>query len=111
MAPPSCGTPRAGPPPGTGHPNMIDRIGNCRILSEIGSGGMAVVYKATQESLNRTVAVKALKSSAASEASFAVRFEREALSVAALQHENIIQVYDFQRHNSEAYIVMEYVEG
>ena len=90
---------------------MIDRIGNCRILSEIGSGGMAVVYKATQESLNRTVAIKALKATAAAEASFAVRFEREALSVATLQHENIVQVYDFQRHDDNAYIVMEFVEG
>ena len=87
------------------------RIGNCRVVGEIGSGGMAVVYKAIQEPLSRTVAIKALKSVAASEPNFLVRFEREAVSVAALQHENIITVYDFHRENGLAYIVMEFVEG
>ncbi len=90
---------------------MIERIGNCRIIEEIGSGGMAVIYKAVQESLNRTVAIKALKSSVARESQFAIRFEREALSVAALQHENIIHIYDFQRLGGALFIVMEFVEG
>ncbi len=90
---------------------MIERIGNCRIIEEIGSGGMAVIYKAVQESLNRTVAIKALKTSVARESQFAVRFEREALSVAALQHENIIHIYDFHRQGGALFIVMEYVEG
>jgi serine/threonine-protein kinase len=90
---------------------MIDRIGNCRIVDEIGAGGMAVVYRAVQESLGRTVAVKALKPAAASEPNFPTRFEREALSVAALQHENIVQVYDFHREGAAAFIVMEFVDG
>jgi eukaryotic-like serine/threonine-protein kinase len=90
---------------------VLDRIGNCRILSEIASGGMAVVYKAVQESLNRTVAIKALKTSVASESQFAIRFEREALSLAQLQHENIIHVYDFYKERGAFFIVMEYVEG
>jgi serine/threonine-protein kinase len=72
---------------------------------------MAVVYKAVQESLNRTVAVKALKTSVASQSQFAVRFEREALSLAQLQHENIIHVYDFYKERGAFFIVMEYVEG
>jgi len=92
-------------------PPVIDRIGNCRIIEEIGSGGMAVIYKAVQESLNRTVAIKALKSSVARESQFAVRFEREALSVAALQHENIIHIYDFHKQGGALFIIMEYVEG
>lgn len=90
---------------------MLERIGSCRILSEIASGGMAVVYKAVQESLNRTVAVKALKTSVAAESQFAIRFEREALSLAQLQHENIIHVYDFYKERGAFFIVMEYVEG
>ncbi len=90
---------------------VLDRIGNCRILSEIASGGMAVVYKAIQESLNRTVAVKALKTAVAVDSQFVIRFEREALSLAQLQHENIIHVYDFYKERGALFIVMEYVEG
>jgi len=90
---------------------VLERIGNCRIIDEIASGGMAVVYKAVQESLNRTVAIKALKTSVAAESQFAIRFEREALSLAQLQHENIIHVYDFHRERGALFIVMEYVEG
>jgi serine/threonine-protein kinase len=90
---------------------MIERIGNCRIIEEIGSGGMAVIYKAVQESLNRTVAVKALKSSVAQDSQFAIRFEREALSVSSLQHENIIHIYDFHKVSGALFIVMEFVEG
>src|SRR5207249_11051151 len=91
-------------------PAMIDRIGNCRIVEDIGSGGMAVIYKAVQESLNRTVAVKALKASVAQDSQFAIRFEREALSVSSLQHENIIHIYDFHRIGGALFIVMEFVE-
>src|SRR5579859_1149854 len=90
---------------------MIERIGNCRIVEEIGSGGMAIIYKAVQESLNRTVAIKALKPSVAADSQFAIRFEREALSASSLQHENIIHIYDFHKLESSFFIVMEYVDG
>jgi eukaryotic-like serine/threonine-protein kinase len=90
---------------------MIERIGNCRILEEVGAGGMAVVYKAVQEPLGRTVAVKALKSSIAAEPQFAERFEREARFMASLQQENIINVHDFIKLGGTMFIVMEYVEG
>jgi hypothetical protein len=90
---------------------MVDRIGNCRILSEIGSGGMAVVYKAVQEPLGRVVAVKALKPSIAVDSQFAKRFEREAHFMASLQHENILHVYDFIKERGTMHIIMEYVEG
>jgi serine/threonine-protein kinase len=90
---------------------MVDRIGNCRILGEIGSGGMAVVYKAVQEPLGRLVAVKALKPSIAVDSGFAKRFEREALFMASLQHENILHVYDFVKERGTMFIVMEYVQG
>jgi serine/threonine-protein kinase len=90
---------------------MVERIGNCRILGEIGSGGMAVVYKAVQEPLGRTVAIKALKPSIAVDSQFAKRFEREAHFMASLQHENILHVYDFIKDGRTMYIIMEYVRG
>ncbi|HVV83749.1 MAG TPA: serine/threonine-protein kinase [Kofleriaceae bacterium] len=90
---------------------MLERIGNCRIVEEVASGGMAVVYRAVQDPLGRTVAIKALKTAAASEEHVATRFEREARSLANLQHENIISVYDFHREQGALFIVMEYVAG
>src|SRR3954469_18840671 len=90
---------------------MLERIGNCRIVEEIASGGMAVVYRAVQDPLGRTVAIKALKTSAAAEENVVTRFEREAKSLALLQHENIIHVYDFHEERGALFIVMEYVQG
>jgi serine/threonine-protein kinase len=90
---------------------MLERIGNCRIVEEIASGGMAVVYRAVQDPLGRTVAIKALKSSAAQEENVVTRFEREAKSLANLQHENIIHVYDYICERGAMFIVMEYVQG
>ncbi|HUJ57056.1 MAG TPA: serine/threonine-protein kinase [Kofleriaceae bacterium] len=90
---------------------MLERIGNCRILEEVASGGMAVVYRAIQDPLGRTVAIKALKTSAAQEENVVTRFEREAKSLANLQHENIIHVYDYISERGAMFIVMEYVQG
>ena len=90
---------------------MADRIGNCRILGEIGSGGMAVVYRAVQEPLGREVAIKSLKPSIAVDSGFAKRFEREAHFMASLQHENILHVYDFIKDRGTMHIIMEYVQG
>src|SRR6266545_4982864 len=90
---------------------MLERIGNCRIVEEVASGGMAVVYRAIQEQLNRVVAIKALKSSVSTDEQLVTRFEREAKSLAGLQHENIIHVYDFHRERGALFIVMEYVSG
>src|SRR3569623_1254786 len=90
---------------------MLERIGNCRIVEEIASGGMAVVYRAVQDPLGRTVAIKALKTSAAAEENVITRFEREAKSLANLQHENIIHVYDYHHERGALFIVMEYVQG
>jgi tRNA A-37 threonylcarbamoyl transferase component Bud32 len=90
---------------------MLEQIGNCRIIGEIGSGGMAVIYKAIQEPLERVVAIKALKRSIALDSHFAVRFEREARFMASLQHENILHVHDFLKDGDTMYIIMEYVQG
>ena len=91
--------------------SMLERIGNCRVVDEVAAGGMAIVYRAIQDDLNRTVAIKALKPELAGDEQLATRFEREAQSLAALQHENIINVYDFHRQDDSLFIVMEYVEG
>jgi serine/threonine-protein kinase len=90
---------------------MLERIGNCRVVDEVAAGGMAIVYRAIQDDLNRTVAIKALKPELSRDEQLATRFEREAQSLAALQHENIINVYDFHRQDDSLFIVMEYVEG
>lgn len=90
----------------------LERVANCRITDEIGSGGMAVVYRAEQEPLGRPVAIKALRPTvAAADPLFAERFEREARFMASLQHENIIHVHDFVKNDEGIFIVMEYVEG
>jgi len=80
------------------------------IISEIGTGGMAVVYKAIQKSLDRTVAIKELKKSYHGDAQIVKRFERESRVAASLQHENIVHIYDYWKKPHYA-IVMEYVDG
>ncbi|MEE8408162.1 MAG: protein kinase [Myxococcota bacterium] len=87
------------------------KIGTYTVLSEIGSGGMAVVYKAEQPSLGRLVAIKELRQELASDPSIITRFEREAKSVAALAHQNIVHIYDFITRGDSMFIIMEYVEG
>lgn len=90
---------------------MLDRVGSCRIEGEIASGGMAVLYRAMQETLGRPVAVKALKTAVQQDEAFAERFEREARTLAQLQHENLIHVYEFYREQGALFIVMELVDG
>lgn len=92
-------------------PPASKRIGNYTVVSEIGAGGMAVVYKAEQPSLGRLVAIKELRKELAADKSIITRFEREAMSVAALAHQNIVHIYDFVTRGDSMFIVMEYVEG
>ncbi len=87
------------------------RVGPYHMLEEIGSGGMAVVHKATQPALGRRVALKELRTEYLHDRQILTRFEREATSMATLQHGNIVHVYDFIREKNTAYIVMEYVDG
>ena len=81
------------------------------ILERIGSGGMAVVYKARCHRLNRLVAVKVLKSDLAQDADFRRRFHDESQAVAMLSHPNIVAVYDVSRSEQLDYIVMEMIDG
>ncbi|MBN2360055.1 MAG: serine/threonine protein kinase [Deltaproteobacteria bacterium] len=87
------------------------RIGNCRVVDEIGKGGMAIIYRAVQESLDRPVAIKELKPEFTKDEQITERFQREALTIAAFQHENIVHVYDYVARGSAQFIVMEYVDG
>ena len=81
------------------------------IIERIGTGGMAVVYKARCHRLNRLVAVKILKEEFADDAEFRRRFRTESHAVAMLSHPNIVSVYDVSRSGSIEYIVMELIEG
>ncbi|MGL5915830.1 MAG: Stk1 family PASTA domain-containing Ser/Thr kinase, partial [Culicoidibacterales bacterium] len=85
--------------------------GRYRIKSLIGDGGMANVYLAIDEILQREVAVKVLRHQLATDEVFVRRFEREAQSVTALDHPNIVNVYDVGSEGDTHYIVMEYVVG
>jgi serine/threonine-protein kinase len=82
-----------------------------RATEKIGTGGMADVYKAVDEVLGRTVAVKVLHAHYASEPSFVARFRQEAQAAANLSHPNIVNMYDWGREGETYYIVMEYVKG
>ena len=81
------------------------------ILERIGTGGMAVVYKAKCHRLNRLVAVKILKSDLAQDEDFRRRFNAESQAVAQLSHPNIVSVYDVSRGGDVEYIVMELIDG
>ena len=85
--------------------------GRYELGDRLGSGGMSNVYRATDLTLERTVAVKILAEHLSDDERFVERFRREALAVARLIHPNIVQVYDTGIDEARHYIVMEYVEG
>lgn len=87
-------------------------LGQFRIVERIGVGGMAMVFKAYQPTLDRYVAIKVLPAYHARDPVFVKRFEQEARSVAKLAHPNIVQIHDFGKSQGDImYIVMEYVDG
>ncbi len=87
-------------------------IGNrYEILEKIGTGGMAIVYKARDHVLNRNIAVKVLKEEFTTDAEFVKRFNIEAQAAASLTHSNIVSIYDVGSEGEIHYIVMELVQG
>lgn len=84
-------------------------LGQYRLVELVRPGGMSMVYKAHQESLDRFVAVKVLSSNR--DPQFAARFKREARAIAALQHHNILPVYDYGEQSELLFLVMQYVEN
>jgi serine/threonine-protein kinase len=94
---------------------VIDRLiaGRYRITEKIGIGGMAEVFRATDETLGRTVAIKVMLPQYATDETFAIRFRQEAQAAANLQSPYIVNIYDwgFEQADQTYFIVMEYVRG
>jgi eukaryotic-like serine/threonine-protein kinase len=87
------------------------KLGPYEILAPLGAGGMGEVYKARDKRLNRVVAIKILRSDFVPHANLAERFIREAKSASALNHPNIVSIYDVFQHEGVDCLVMEYVTG
>jgi len=81
------------------------------ILESLGRGGMGVVYKARQKSLDRLVAIKLLAPERVQDPEFAARFQREAQALARLSHPNIVTIHDFGQAGDFYFLLMEYVDG
>lgn len=91
---------------------MIRRIGRYELLEQVGTGGMSVVYRGRDTSLDREVAIKVLHPHLATKAESRARFSREARAVARLSHPGIVEIYDYSGDDSaESWIVTEFVHG
>ncbi len=90
---------------------METKIGQYNILAQLGAGGMGEVYRARDTRLDREVAIKLLPAEFAQDADRLQRFEQEAHATSALNHPNILTVYDFGSHEGNPYLVMELLEG
>jgi serine/threonine protein kinase/WD40 repeat protein len=111
----------AGPPRPEGHApfkgqvtsdgKALRRLGDYRILREVGRGGMGVVYEAEQESLGRHVAVKVLPFDVAGNPTCLKRFCREARAAARLHHTNIVPVFEVGEHDGLYYYAMQFIQG
>lgn len=86
-------------------------LGQYKVIEQMGSGGMATVYKAYHPRLDRYVAIKMLHEAFQEDKNFLARFEREAQIVARLEHPHIVQVFDFDEYHGRPYLVMKYIEG
>ncbi len=91
---------------------MIRRVDRYELLEEVGSGGMAVVYRGRDTALDREVAIKVLHPHLAARPESRARFSREARAVARLSHPNIVEIYDYAGEAAvESYLVTEFVHG
>src|SRR5919206_2741044 len=86
-------------------------LGPFEIISELGRGGMAVVYRARQTDLERTVALKVLPPELSLDQSYIARFRQEARSAAALEHPHIVPIYEVGTADGFQYIAMKYIAG
>ena len=97
------------PPPGS--TGRLVRVGDYELLQEIARGGMGVVYRARQVSLNRTVAVKMILAAQFAGPDAVQRFRAEAASAARLQHPNIVGMHEVGKHEGSQFFSMDYIEG
>jgi serine/threonine protein kinase/WD40 repeat protein len=102
---------RADPVRGSPDGRVPQRLGDYRILREVGRGGMGVVYEAEQEALGRHVALKVLPFQDASDPRRLKRFRREARSAARLHHSNIVPVFDVGEDGGTCYFAMQFIRG
>ena len=87
------------------------RLGPYEILAPLGAGGMGEVYRARDERLGREVAVKVLHADSSADPDRLRRFEQEAKAAGALNHPNLLAVFDTGRHDGNPYVVFELLEG
>jgi len=92
-------------------PSQLSRFGDYELIDEIARGGMGVVYKARQLSLERIVAVKLLLFGPMANADTIRRFRVEAVAAGSLQHPNIVAIHEVGIHNDQHFLVMDYVDG
>src|SRR5512135_3358433 len=90
---------------------MIESLGNYRILRPLGKGGMGEVYEAYDTKLQRNVALKILPPAMAADPAWRDRFEREARSVARLNHPSIVTIHSVEEAEGVPFLTMELIEG
>jgi serine/threonine-protein kinase len=87
------------------------KLGSYEIIEAIGEGGMARIYKGFHPELNRYTAIKVVNWGLQEDPEFTERFRREAQAIAILRHPNIVQIFDFGKHSSGYFMVMEFIDG
>jgi serine/threonine protein kinase/WD40 repeat protein len=109
--PPAAAGPPGAPTPPSQAPALPERLGDYRLLRQLGRGGMGVVYEAVQESLGRHVALKVLPAGRLSGPNQLERFRREARAAARLHHTNIVPVFEIGEHEGVHFYAMQYIGG